>query len=423
MQKRSTRVTNRNRQLRYSRAQKMTLDAMPHTPFEALLDAAVDGIIVINDQGVIEIINPAAEQLFAYQNAELIGQNVSCLMPSPDSDRHNSYLEQYLSSGIRKMIGIGRKTVGKKKDASEFPMYLSVGHIDGVSKTNFVGIIRDLTDQEDKEQAILQSEKEIRLLRERLTHVARISTMGEMATGIAHEINQPLTAIATYAQASRRLLLSGATDSSDLLEALDKIDAQAQRASRVISSIRQLSKKHGLICKDYFCVDLISEVVALAETYAHEKGKEIVLNLSQIPQDQQVRVDLIQTQQVLLNLINNAIESMLPENDKPEFGLNNDVEIVVKQSASSKNILILVKPLDEFMLEVSVVDQGNGVDKAHSEQLFDAFFTTKPDGLGMGLSICHSIIASQGGDIYFNDNEFGGSTFSVTLPISIGQQD
>ncbi len=401
----------------------MTLDAMPHTPFEALLDAAVDGIIVINDQGVIEIINPAAEQLFAYQNAELIGQNVSCLMPSPDSDRHNSYLEQYLSSGIRKMIGIGRKTVGKKKDASEFPMYLSVGHIDGVSKTNFVGIIRDLTDQEDKEQAILQSEKEIRLLRERLTHVARISTMGEMATGIAHEINQPLTAIATYAQASRRLLLSGATDSSDLLEALDKIDAQAQRASRVISSIRQLSKKHGLICKDYLCVDLISEVVALAETYAHEKGKEIVLNLSQIPQDQQVRVDLIQTQQVLLNLINNAIESMLPENDKPEFGLNNDVESVVEQSASSNNILILVKPLDEFMLEVSVVDQGHGVDKAHSEQLFDAFFTTKPDGLGMGLSICHSIIASQGGDIYFNDNEFGGSTFSVTLPISIGQQD
>lgn len=400
----------------------MTLNAMPHTPFEALLDAAVDGIIVINAEGVIEVINSAAEQLFAYQNGELIGQNVSCLMPNPDSDRHNNYLEQYLTSGIRKMIGIGRKTVGKKKDASEFPMYLSVGHIDGVSKTNFVGIIRDLTDQEDKEQAILQGEKEIRLLRERLTHVARISTMGEMATGIAHEINQPLTAIATYAQASRRLLLSGATDSSDLLEALDKIDAQAQRASRVISSIRQLSKKHGLICKDYLCVDLISEVVALAETYAHEKGSEIVLNLSQIPKDQQVRVDMIQTQQVLLNLINNAIESMLPENDKPERALNNDSKKVIAQSASSNNILILVKPLDEIMLEVSVVDQGSGVDKAHNDQLFDAFFTTKPDGLGMGLSICHSIIASQGGDIYFNENEFGGSTFSVTLPISIGPQ-
>ena len=387
---------------------------LSHTPFEALLNAAVDGIIVIDDGGQISIINHAAEALFGYVQGELIGVNVKHLMPPPDRDQHDSYLQKYLATGERKMIGIGRKTIGKKKDNSEFPMYLSVGHIAELDKTSFVGIIRDLTDQENNEQAILQSEKEIRQLRERLTHVARISTMGEMATGIAHEINQPLTAIATYAQASRRMIQGDdGTEpgqlNQDLLDVLEKIDQQAQRASSVISGIRQLSRRHSFECKNVSCHDVIYDVVSLAQSYAHEKALDIKVELSEAVAQQQISVDLIQTQQVLLNLINNAIESMYQYIDENSIAEINDIS----------NIIISARKLDDTLLEIAVVDHGVGIDVAHQHQVFDAFFSTKPAGLGMGLSICQSIIGNQGGSIAFKPNADHGCTFTITLPLAI----
>lgn len=389
-------------------------DSLAHSPFEALINAAVDGIIVINDVGVIETFNSAAAILFGYDQEEVIGKNVSQLMPEPDRTQHDDYLRSYLTTGKRKMIGIGRKTAGQKKNGCCFPMYLSVGHIEESGLNRFVGIIRDLTAQEDQEREMREAELEARQLRERLVHVARISTMGEMATGIAHEINQPLTAIATYAQACQRMIGSDSFDAAAIVSALDKIDNQARRASKVIAGIRQLSKKHSMDSQDINCVDLINEVVVLAETYAHEKGIQIQLDHSMVHREQRVRVDMIQTQQVLLNLINNAIESMA-------VGINNiGVEGRADSEVSGNIIVVAVSVIESTMIKIDVIDQGCGIEPINDDQLFDAFYTTKASGLGMGLSICQSIVTAQGGEIQFVRNHIRGTTFSITLPLSIG---
>lgn len=407
----------------------MINDNLPHSPFEVLLDAAVDGVIVINEKGVIETINPAAAHLFGYDQTEIVGKNVSQLMPEPDRTQHDDYLQNYLTTGIRKMIGIGRKTTGQKKNGRLFPMYLSVGHIEEPGLNRFVGIIRDLTSQEDQEQQKRDAELEARQLRERLAHVARISTMGEMATGIAHEINQPLTAIATYAQACQRMLATDSFETSAIVNALDKIDSQARRASKVITGIRQLSKKRPIDCKDYRCIDLINEVIDLAEVYAHEKGALIQADFSSIRESQQVRVDIIQTQQVLLNLINNAIESMTLDLNEVQTETRLVEEkpsnkVVADQSIGNdvvNNIIVVsVCIIDEAMIEISVADKGRGIEQESENHLFDAFYTTKPSGLGMGLSICQSIVNAQGGSIRFGRNPDKGATFFITLPVSIG---
>lgn len=408
----------------------MEINKLAHSPFEALLDAAVDGIVVINAAGMIETMNASAANLFGYNQEEIMGKNVSELMPEPDRTKHDEYLQNYLTTGIRKMIGIGRKTVGKRKNGDCFPMYLSVGHIEESGLNRFVGIIRDLTEQEHYEREKREAESETRQLRERLGHVARISTMGEMATGIAHEINQPLTAIATYAQACQRMIGSESFDTVAIVNALDKIDSQARRASKVITSIRHLSKKQPMDCHDYKCIDLINEVVVLAEAYAHEKGIFIELDFSSIHTEQKVSVDTIQTQQVLLNLINNSIESMATDTKETD-----ELEREAKKKPASKRvvdgsdgndvpnniIVVSANVVNDTMIEIAVADSGKGIEAVDEDQLFDAFFTTKPSGLGMGLSICQSIVTAQGGKIRYQRNNKKGVTFAITLPMSIGE--
>ncbi|MFT6436812.1 MAG: two-component system sensor kinase FixL [Candidatus Azotimanducaceae bacterium] len=407
----------------------MKHEILAHSPFDALLNAAVDGIIVINERGIIETINSAAAKLFGCRQEEVIGNNVSQLMEEPNQAQHDHYLQSYMTTGVRKMIGIGRKTTGRKKDGSSFPMYLSVGHIEEAGVNRFVGIIRDLTVQEEQAREMEEAELEARQLRERLVHVARISTMGEMATGIAHEINQPLTAIATYAQACQRMLGSESFDTSAIISALDKIDGQARRASKVITGIRQLAKKQPMDCKDHNCVEIISEVVLLAKAYAHEKGILLQLNLLSIDREQQLRIDMVQTQQVLLNLINNAIESMTFDSDfhetEAQIGRKKqpgkfETDQEIERDVLDNIIVISAKVIDETMVEISIVDQGHGLEQIDEGRLFEAFYTTKPSGLGMGLSICQSIVNAQGGKINCSNNKNKGATFSITLPMSIG---
>lgn len=377
------------------------------TTFHALLDAAVDGIIVISVHGTIEVANPAAHVMFGYMADELIGQNVSVLMPLPDRNNHTSYINQYLQTGVRKMIGIGRETVGQKKDQTEFPMYLSVGSTGGDEDIRFVGIIRDLTEQKREHQLLIERDQEVRQLRERLVHVARISTLGEMVTGIAHEVNQPLTAIATYTQACMRLINAGNTGSEQLLDALEKTSYQAQRAAKVITRIRNFAKKSPIVRSQYDCNELITEVVALAQIHAAELGVELKLDLENDNRPLMVQIDVIQTQQVALNLINNAIESM--------------ASIPQAQQEQEQHVLIRTRRCSTSEVEVSVVDRGEGVSPSTQQHIFDPFFTTKSTGLGMGLSICQSIVQSQGGKLTFKNNSGAGCTFSFTLPTYIGE--
>lgn len=380
-------------------------EKLAQSTFNALLDAAADAIIVIGEHGHIRTINRAAEKLFAYESGELRQQKINMLMSDFNSQHHDQYLKHYLDTGERKIIGIGRRTVGKKKHGECFPIYLSVGHVEQDGEHSFVGVIRDLSEDVAREDALRQGEYEIRQLREKLAHVVRVSTMGEMATGIAHEINQPLTVIATYAQACQRLLASGSPSPEDLSTALGKISEEAQRASKVISGIRQLSKKQPMVSEDCNCLSLVQEVVALANIYAQEMAVGLRVDTNAVSADSMFHVDIIHTQQVLLNLINNAIESMAE---------------IATDTAQQGEVTIQVQELGNGLLEIAVIDQGGGVDEGREEDIFDAFYTTKTIGLGMGLSICRSIVNAQGGEIYCESNPGGGSRFAFTAPLSLG---
>lgn len=375
----------------------MTETKLTQSPFVTLLDAAVDGIVLINELGIIERINPAGQALFGYTSDELVGKNVKILMPPGDRSRHDDYISHYLETGEKKMIGIGRETIGQRKDLVQFPLYLSVGHVTEPDNRGFVGILRDMTSQRSREHEIAQTELEIRQLRERLVHVARVSTLGEMVTGIAHEVNQPLTVIATYAQGCRRMIDSGLDDPGDLLEALNTIASEAERAATVISRIRNFAKKSELERVASDCSAIMAEVISLAKVYAVEAATtiETQFETDSLPL---VNVDPIQVQQVALNLINNAIESM-------------------SSVTGDRVVTVCIRRLTEGLVEVSVADTGEGIPPELEEKVFDTFFTTKPNGLGVGLAICQSLVQAQGGKITLTNNQGPGCTFSFTLPV------
>ena len=357
--------------------------------WDALLDAAVDAIIVIDQNGRIETFNSAAERIFGFKANDVLGENVSCLMPQPFRREHDGYLNNYLSTGDAKIIGLGREVQGKRRSGEIFPIGLSVGRIKMDGPPKFVGIIRDITDRK-------QSEEEIHHIRERLSQFGRLSTLGEMAAGLAHELNQPLTAIATYTQACQRLIESGQGDDDEILAALKKCDAQAQRAGDVIRRLRQFVQKRGQGRQEVSCEELIHDIAALAEIDARTHRIQLVFDIAKgLPN---IMVDTVQVQQVILNLIRNGIDAMVDTNDRNEA------------------VSVSVKRHDDERIEIAVTDHGSGITAEAEKKIFQPFFTTKPSGLGLGLAICQSIITSHGGVLSFTKNPSGGTTFRFTLP-------
>ncbi len=364
--------------------------------FEALLDAAVDAIVVIDEEGRIQSFSRAAKVLFGYSQREAIGQPVEMLMPSPYREEHAGYLESYIRGAPPKIIGIGRDVVGQRKDGSTFPLYLSVGEVSSSGRRSFVGILRDVSDQKKMEQEQLRLHEEAQLNRERLAHAGRLQILGEMAAGIAHEINQPLSAISTYAQAAGRLLRSGESETGEQLEILDKVAVQAQRAGEVIRRIRALAAEGETSRQIVEINDVVGEVLELAVIDA--RAHEYILETDLAPSLPSIRADRIQIQQVVLNLVRKAIEAMLDGDGSGEV-------IQVRSGVD-----------DEGRVEVSVVDRGVGLAKKDEDSVFDPFFSTKQSGLGIGLSICRSIIQAHGGAMGFRRNQGAGMTFFFNLP-------
>ena len=363
----------------------------------ALLDAAVDALVIIDEKGNIELFNNAAQIMFGYSKQEVFGKNIKMLMPSPFSIEHDKYLSSYLASGEAKIIGKGRKVKGKKSNGKEFPIFLSVGEVKGSSQIQFVGIIRDISEQERDRTDAQQS-------RERLSHASRLSSMGELAAGIAHEMNQPLSAISSYAQASKRLLQSATQDNKiKVVAALDKICDQAIRASEVIHRLRTFVKKRVAQRESVDLNALIYETVNLAKVDTRTLDHEVLLKLCH-DKKPKLLADPIQIQQVLLNLIRNGIDAMEHHKGSP--------------------LLIYSQWLSDIMIEVSVIDCGLGIDHKTSSGIFNPFFTTKETGMGMGLSVSQTIIHAHGGNIYFSPGKNSGCIFSFSLPATfIAQED
>jgi two-component system sensor kinase FixL len=489
--------------------------------YRALLDAAVDAIVVIDHRGTVQEFSQAAQRVFGYAADEIIGRNVNVLMPEPYHGEHDGYLARYIGSRDPHIIGVGREVRARRKDGSIFPCDLAVGEVQGVDPPRFIGFIRDITTRKEAEEQLRRSEAELRLaqelanlgnyvmhadgvtpdyfspqlfrilgvqpgdtrivreeflgrwvhpadrarvaaefsrmdagksaldieyqvvlrdgtvkhlhhlaqavfgpdgrvqkyvgtihditdrrraedearvLQERLTHFSRLSTMGEMAAGLAHEINQPLSAIATYAQACQRLIRQPGPDLEDVSAALEQINAQALRAGEVIRRLRNFVKNREVKREPVNCARLLDDLRTLAETDARLHNIRLRLDCQEpLPT---VYADPIQLQQVILNLVRNAIDAMV---DAPE---------------DRREVVLMTRAAADGEVEVTVADHGTGLAPEATEHLFNPFFTTKASGTGLGLAISRSIVRAHGGRLWHTPNDGSGVRFHFTLPVS-----
>lgn len=489
--------------------------------YRAVLDAAVDAIIVIDHLGTIQEFSQAAQRVFGYVPEEIIGRNVRDLMPEPWRGEHDGYLQRYHETRSPHIIGVGREVRAQRKDGSIFPCDLAVGRVQGMEPPRFIGFIRDITARKDAEEQLRRSEAELRLaqelanlgnyvihadgsapdyfspqlhrilgvephdraivreefvgkwvhpsdrkrvavefarmesgqgsldleyqvvlrdgtvkhlhhlmqavfgadgrlqkyvgtihditdrrhaedearmLQERLTHFSRLSTMGEMAAGLAHEINQPLSAIATYAQACQRLIRQPDHEIEDVLAALEQINAQALRAGEVIRRLRNFVKNREVKREPVDCARLLEDLGTLAETDARLHNIRLRIDCHEpLPT---VYADPIQLQQVVLNLVRNAIDAM---SDAPE---------------DRREVVLTTREATDGEVEITVADHGTGLAPEATEHLFNPFFTTKASGTGLGLAISRSIVRAHGGRLWHTPNDGCGVRFHFTLPVS-----
>jgi two-component system, LuxR family, sensor kinase FixL len=356
----------------------------------SILDTVPDAIVVIDAQGKIHSFSPAAERLFGYDSAEVIGQNVNILMPGPYRDAHDGYIERYLRTGERRIIGIGRVVTGRRKDGETFPMELQVGEFTFAGGRYFTGFVRDLTERQEAERRIQDLQAE-------LLHASRLSVMGQMASTMAHELNQPLTAVTNYLEAGRQLLAVGTGSTERINEMMEKAIAQAQRAGDVIRRLREFVGRGETERRTQNLNQLVEEALALALVGARQRGVRASLELDHwLPP---VLVDHVQIQQVVLNLVRNAVEAM--------------------EQVERRELTIGTRAIPEKgMAEVIVADTGPGIPPELADRLFQPFVTTKPTGMGLGLSICREIVEAHHGRLTTAPALSGGTVFRLTLPIA-----
>jgi two-component system, LuxR family, sensor kinase FixL len=356
---------------------------------QALLDATVDAVITIDHRGSIELFNRAAEKMFGYSAGEVLGRNVSLLMTDTDRRAHDGYMQRYQQGGQPHIIGIGREVVAQRKNGSAFPAILSVGRVAGADPPRYIGMLHDISLRR-------RAERDAHEARERMMHVSRLATMGEMAAGISHELNQPLTAIATTAQACTRIMATPQPDLEEVRAALERVAAQALRAGEIIRRLRNLVRRHESELEPADINAVVQELGAL--TMADARANDVRIRGELTPGLPMVMIDRIQIQQVLLNLLRNSIDAL--------------------QSMRSDNKLLTVRSAAPRpgWLEISVSDTGPGVAAEMLDHLFTPFATTKSDGTGLGLAISRTIVEAHHGTLTYHSLEPTGACFTITLP-------
>ena len=372
----------------------ITLDlARREAHLRSILETIPDAMIVIDEAGLMHDFSHAAERLFGWTAEEVTGRNVSMLMPSPYREGHDGYLERYYRTGERRIIGVGRVVVGERKDGLTFPMELAVGEMRIGEGRFFTGFIRDLTERQ-------QTETRLQELQTELVHVSRLTALGEMASSLAHELNQPLSAIAHFLKGSKMLLERAEIPHERVAHAVDRAAEEALRAGQIIRRLRDFVARGDTERSIESLRKLIEEASALGLVGAKEHGIRVRFDFAR--DVDLVLADKVQIQQVVLNLIRNAIDAMI---DHPR-----------------RELTVSVSPTDDRMALVSVADTGPGISPDVADQLFQPFVTTKRSGMGVGLSISRTIIEAHGGRIWAEPNPGGGTIFRFTVQ-SVGKEE
>lgn len=354
----------------------------------AIIQTSPDGLITIDEQGAIQSFNPAAERMFGYTADEVLGQNVRCLMPPPHQEAHDGYLDRYRRTGERRIIGVGREVTARHKSGQIFPIDLAVGEVNLHHRRLFAGFVRDLSERQE-------AEENLHRLRQELLHVSRLSEMGEMASGLAHELNQPLTAIINYLEACKRLVVRDGTDEQDQSTALmQKASEQAARAGQIIQHLRRFITKGETERRLEAINPVVREAAQLALIGAHQRGVVTTFHLAEDLPD--ISIDRIQIQQVVTNLVRNAVDALA--------------------EADRREITVRTCPAGSSAIQLDVIDTGPGLADEVAERLFEPFVTTKDNGIGIGLSICHTIVDAHGGKLWATANPKGGAMFHLILP-------
>lgn len=370
------------------------LAPMPSNQLLAVMDAAIDAVVLIDHTGHIQAMNRAGDRLFGWAAGELLGRNVNVLMPEPDRSAHDGYLARYLATGESRIIGVGRELRAQRRDGSIFPAHLSVGRVAGTDPPQFVGFIRDITAQH---QALTDVQEEARRAGNRLMHVSRMATMGEMAAGIAHELNQPLTAIANYAHAAERFLTQPDPDLEEVREAVREIAGEALRAGAIIRQLRRMVRGGEDTRENISVNEIVEELRLLTVADARVHGARIHFDLQ--PDLPQVCAHRMQITQALLNLIRNALEAP-------------------GGKATAREVHVRSRLTAAGDCEISVSDNGPGVTPEIRDQMFDPFRTTKAHGTGLGLPMSRTIAQAHGGRVDYQPIAPHGACFTLTLPVA-----
>jgi two-component system sensor kinase FixL len=362
---------------------------------QSVLDTVPDAMILIDADGIIQSYSSTAERMFGYTAEESVGQNVSMLMPAPDRQRHDLYLAHYHRTGERRVIGRSRTTVGLRKDGSTFPMELSVSEMRADDCRLYTGFARDMTDRQT-------AQRQIQDLQDELLHISRLSAMGEMASTLAHELNQPLAAATGYLNGMQRLLDAQAVPDLTLVrDAAVRAAEQTRRAGDIIRRLRGFVTQGKGEREVENVADLVREAAALALIGAKEAGVHVSFALGETPSH--AAVDRIQIQQVLVNLIRNAMEAM--------------------EAVQHRRLVLSVLKTAGSLIEVAVADTGGGISADIAARLFQPFNSSKAHGMGLGLSISRTIVEAHGGRLWAEANPDGGTIFRFSLTSTGSDQE
>jgi PAS domain S-box-containing protein len=364
--------------------------------FRLVVEASPNGIVLVTAQGHIVLVNTCIESLFGYGRGELIGQGIELLVPERSRDGHPAHRAGFHAAPAARAMGAGLELFARRKDGTEFPVEIGLSPIQSSEGMLILSVIVDVS-------ARKRAEAEARRLRDELTHLSRVTMLGEMATSLAHELNQPVGAIHSYAEAAELFLQKNPPDLNLLRDILDHIRQDAWRTREVIQRMRSMLRRQPFKMDRIEVKDLVEDLGGFLQSAVISHKSRLRIDVA--PALPPVWGDAVQLQQVLVNLIANALDAMI---DCP---------------AEDREVLVRAVPSATSGMEMSVTDRGPGFSKETLARLFEPFFTTKKHGMGIGLRICQSIIEAHGGKLTAENNPNRGATVRFTLPASPHEEE